>query len=237
VVTATTATITIDGALDEPIWRSAPKIGDLVQREPNPGQAPTERTEVTLLRDRNNLYIGVAASDSEPHKVIGTQMARDARLNSEDRIEILLDTFRDQRSAFYFATNPSGALVDGLAFANGELNTDWDAIWDVRTSRTAQGWVAEFAIPFKSLSFPAGQTTWGFNIARNIYRKLEDDLWSGARLDTEFLQVSEAGQITNLEGLTQGVGLDVRPFIAGSWLHLSIPRTSGSSRHSRSRPA
>ena len=218
-VTATTATITIDGALDEPIWRSAPKIGDLVQREPNPGQAPTERTEVTLLHDRDTLYIGVAASDSEPRKVIGTQMARDARLNSEDRIEILLDTFRDQRSAFYFATNPSGALVDGLAFANGQLNTEWDAIWDVRTSRTDQGWVAEFAIPFKSLSFPAGQTTWGFNIARTIYRKLEDGLWSGARLDTEFLQVSEAGQITNLEGLTQGVGLDVRPFIAGSWLH------------------
>ena len=56
VVTATTAPITIDGALDEPIWRSAPKIGDLVQREPNPGQAPTERTEVTLLHDRDNLH-------------------------------------------------------------------------------------------------------------------------------------------------------------------------------------
>jgi hypothetical protein len=68
--------------------------------------------------------------------VIGTQMARDASLNADDRIEILLDTVRDQRSAFYFATNPSGALVDGLAFANGELNTDWDAIWQVRTSST-----------------------------------------------------------------------------------------------------
>ena len=81
-------------------------------------------------------------------------MARDAVLGADDRIEILLDTFRDQRSAFYFATNPAGALVDGL-IANGQLNTEWDAIWDVRTRRTAEGWVAEFAIPFKSLSFPA----------------------------------------------------------------------------------
>ena len=80
-------------------------------------------------------------------------MARDAVLGADDRIEILLDTFRDQRSAFYFATNPAGALVDGL-IANGQLNTEWDAIWDVRTRRTADGWVAEFAIPFKSLSFP-----------------------------------------------------------------------------------
>ena len=218
-VTATTDPITIDGALDEAAWRTASKIGDLIQRQPEPGQVPTERTEVTLLRDENNLYIGVVAFDSEPARVIGTQMARDASLGADDRIEILLDTFRDQRSAFYFATNPSGALVDGLA-ANGQLNTDWDATWSVRTRRTQQGWVAEFAIPFKSLSFPAGENVWGFNVARNIYRKLEDIRWSGARLETQFLQVSEAGEITNLGGLTQGIGLDVRPFLAGSWLNV-----------------
>ena len=220
VVTFTTATITIDGTLDEPIWRSAPPIGELIQRQPNPGDAPTERTAVTLLRDQDNLYVGVIAYDSEPDRVIGTQMARDGAVGSDDRIEILLDTFRDRRSAFYFATNPAGALVDGLAFANGQLNTEWDAIWNVRTRRTNEGWIAEFAIPFKSLSFPAGKTTWGFNVARNIYRKLEDGRWSGARLETQFLQVSEAGEITNLEGLTQGLALDVRPFIAGRWLHL-----------------
>ena len=153
-VTATTEVITIDGVLDEPIWSLAPKIGNLIQRQPVPGETPTEATEVTLLYDQDNLYIGVVAYDSEPQRVIGTLMARDANLRSDDRIEILLDTFRDQRNAFYFATNPSGALVDGLTFANGELNTDWDAIWDVRTRRTERGWFAEFAIPFKSLNFP-----------------------------------------------------------------------------------
>jgi hypothetical protein len=219
VVTQATTAIAIDGVLDESAWHTAPKIGDLVQRQPNPGQAPTERTEVTLLHDRVNLYIGVVAHDSEPHRVIGTQMARDASLMSDDRVEILLDTFRDQRSAFYFATNPAGVLVDGL-IANGQLNNDWDAIWQVRARRSSVGWVAEFAIPFKSLSFPVGQTVWGFNLSRNIYRKLEDGRWSGARLETQFFQVSEAGEITNLEGLTQGVGLDARPFMAGRWLHV-----------------
>jgi hypothetical protein len=219
-VTLTTGQIVIDGVLDEPVWRTAPSIGELVQRQPDTGNPPTERTTVILLRDQDNLYIGVHAYDSEPHRVIGTQMARDASLNSDDRIEILLDTFRDQRSAFYFATNPAGAFVDGLAFANGQLNTEWDAIWQVQASRTDDGWVAEFAIPFKSLSFPVGQSVWGFNIARNIYRKLEDARWSGARLETQFLQVSEAGEITRLDNLSQGIGLDVRPFLAGRWLHL-----------------
>ena len=142
------------------------------------------------------------------------------------RSEILLDTFRDQRSAFYFATNPAGAYVDGLVFGDAQLNTDWDAIWQVRTKRSDQGWVAEFAIPFKSLSFPADRRIWGFNVARNIRRRVEDARWSGAQLRTDFQQVSEAGEITFLGGtLSQGIGLDVRPFIAGNWLHVRSIRT------------
>jgi hypothetical protein len=219
-VTHTAETITLDGVLDEAVWRSAPAIGDLTQRTPNQGAAPTERTSVTLLYDRDHLYIGVVAHDSEPRRVIGTQMARDASLMSDDRVEILLDTFRDQRSAFYFATNPSGALVDGLV-ASGQLNADWDAIWDVRTRRTDEGWTAEFAIPFKSLSFPTDRAIWGFNVARHVYRKLEEDRWSGARLDTQLYQLSEAGEIGTLTGLTQGIGLDVRPFLAGRSLHVA----------------
>jgi hypothetical protein len=222
-VTTINEPIDIDGSLSEAAWSSAPKIGDLIQQQPDTGQAPSERTEVTLLRDADNLYIGVYAYDTESNRVVSTQMMRDASLGADDRIEIVLDTFRDQRSAFYFATNTAGALLDGLAYTNGQLNTDWDAIWHVRTTRTDRGWIAEFAIPFKSLNFPAGENVWGFNIGRTISRNLEHDRWSGARLDTQFLQVSEAGEISNLAGLTQGIGLDLRPFLAGRWLSLSGP--------------
>lgn len=219
-IATTSAPIVLDGSLDEDAWRGAPRIGELVQRQPATGQAPSERTEVALLRDANNLYIGVVAYDSEPRRVVATQMARDAALASDDRIEILLDTFRDRRNAFYFATNPVGALLDGLAFGNAQLNTEWDAIWDVRTRRTDEGWVAEFAIPFKSLTFPAEGDSWGFNISRTIPRKLEEDRWSGARLQTNFLQVSEAGEIARVGRATQGYGLDIRPFLAGTQLHV-----------------
>jgi hypothetical protein len=118
IVTVATSEIVVDGILEEQPWNSAPKIGDLIQKEPRAGEMPSERTEVTLLRDANNLYIGVMCFDSEPDRIIGTEMQRDANLADDDRITIVLDTFRDQRSAFYFATNPTGALVDGLVFAN-----------------------------------------------------------------------------------------------------------------------
>ena len=164
-----------------------------------PGEAPTERTDVTILRDEDNLYIGIVAYDSEPNASSARRWRATATFGSDDRIEIVLDTFRDQRNAFYFATNAAGTLLDGLAFANGELNTEWDAIWDVRTRRTEQGWTAEFAIPFKSLSFPAGQDVWGFNIQRRFAQARGRALGGGPPRD-QFLQVSEAGQITNLEG-------------------------------------
>jgi len=219
VVTAVESEIVIDGVLDEAPWRQAAKIGDLVQRLPQAGAQPTEQTEVTLLYDADNLYIGIMCYDSEPRRILASEMARDASLRADDRLEIVLDTFRDRSNAFYFSTNPAGALVDGLVFANGETNNDWDAIWIVRTEQTDEGWSAEFAIPFKTLSFPAGETVWGFNISRTIQRKLEENRWTGARFQTQFFQISEAGEITGLEDLAQGVGLDIRPFMAGRWLH------------------
>ena len=219
VVTAVTSEIVIDGSLDEAPWHQAPKIGDLVQRIPEAGAEPTEKTQVTPLYDEENLYIGVMCHDSEPRRVLASGMARDARLNADDRLGIVLDTFRDQSNAFHFSTNPAGALVDGLVFANGETNDDWDGIWIVRTQQTHEGWSAEFAIPFKTLSFPSGETVWGFNISRTIQRKLEENRWTGARFQTQFFQISEAGEITYLEGPEQGVGLDVRPFVAPRWLH------------------
>ncbi|MGE0405769.1 MAG: DUF5916 domain-containing protein [Candidatus Korobacteraceae bacterium] len=220
-VTAITSRIAIDGLLDEEAWNTAPKIGGLIQREPRSGVEPSERTEVTLLHDADNLYIGVICYDSEPEKVIGTQMGRDAVLTSDDRISVVLDTYRDRRNGFYFSTNPAGALVDGLIFANGQSNAYWDGIWNVRARRTPQGWSAEFSIPFKSLNFPSGRTVWGFNFSRNIQRKLEENRWSGAEFRTLLFQVSEAGEITNLEGLSQGIGLNLRPFAGGRWLHTS----------------
>jgi hypothetical protein len=213
-VTRLTSAIAVDGVLNEADWAAVEPIGEIFQREPKEGEKATERTVVKLLHDRQNLYVGVTCYDSEPRKIIGTQMARDGDLTADDRIEILIDSFHDRRNAFYFATNPLGALVDALIIENGEVNRDWNAIWEVRVRKFDEGWVAEFAIPFKSLGFNKGQPIWGFNFSRTIKRKIEEDRWSAARLDLQFFQVSEAGEISGLDDVEQGRGLDVRPFIS-----------------------
>ena len=220
-----TGPIQVDGLLEEREWQSSPIIGELLQREPREGVPATENTEVRLLFDEANLYIGVICYDSSPEGIIATQMSRDADLSPDDRIEILLDTFLDRRNAFYFATNASGALVDGLIIeSNQQINREWDAIWDVRARRIDGGWSAEFAIPFRSLNFNQHRLLWGFNISRTIRRKTEEVRWAAPRLDIRFTQVAEAGEIEGLIGVEQGRGLDIRPYTSGSWVDTPAPR-------------
>jgi hypothetical protein len=110
--------------------------------------------------------------------------------------------------------------VDALIIENGQaMNLEWDSIWDIRTARLENGWSAEFAIPFKTLSFKAGQGEWGFNFCRTIKRKFEEDRWASPRLDAKFQQVSEAGSIEGLSEVGQGLGIDIRPFVSGNAIH------------------
>ncbi len=224
VIVQATSPIELDGLLNDPDWDRAMTVSDILQREPVEGLPATERTDFRLLFDADNLYIGVKCYDSNAAAIVSTQMSRDADLSVDDRIEILIDTFRDLRNAFYFSTNPSGALVDGLIVENGNLNREWDAIWNVRTRRTDEGWTAEFAIPFKSLNFTQSGSAWGFNLSRSIKRKIEEDRWAAPRLDVRFFQVSEAGEIDGLNTIAQGRGLDVRPYASASWAREDVSR-------------
>jgi hypothetical protein len=125
-----------------------------------------------VLFDGDALYVGVICRDREPKAIVATQLARDADLDVDDHVTIVLDPFSDNRNGFFFQTNAVGARTDGQIANNQEsLSFDWDGIWDVATERGDQGWTAEFAIPFKTLRFKPNQT-WGFNVERVIKRKL-----------------------------------------------------------------
>ncbi len=212
--------IIVDGALSESEWSEVQPIGEIRQREPLEGEQASERTEVKILYDDRAIYVGIMCFESEPGRIIATQMARDSDLAMDDKVEILFDPFHDHRNGFYFATNPNGVLVDALIIENGQsMNLQWDSIWDVRTARSEKGWSVEFAIPFKTLSFKAGQKTWGFNFSRTIKRKFEEDRWASPRLDLMFQQVSQAGDIEGLSEVGQGLGIDIRPFISGNAIH------------------
>jgi hypothetical protein len=209
---------TIDGTLDDSAWQAAEPNDSFVQVEPREGNPPTERTEIRSLFDADHLYLGIRCFDREPKEIIATQMKRDADLDTDDRVLIVLDTFEDRRNGFLFEMNPAGAKLDALISRNGEdLNESWDAIWEGRAAIDESGWTVELAIPFKSLSFRPELASWGFNVQRVIKRRLENDRWASPHRNQSVLQISEAGTLAGLTGIRQGIGLDVVPFFTAHW--------------------
>ena len=212
----TTAVIKVNGQLDEPAWADAVPIGRLMQREPDENAAATEETEVRVLYTTTTLYFGILCRDRTPKAIVSTHLTRDAELESDDSLIIALDPFFDQRNGFFFAINPAGARVDGQISNNSEhYSTDWDGIWEAAARITADGWVAEIAIPFKTLRFKPGQTVWGLNVERMIKRRNETDRWATPLRDSWVTNLSQAGRLEGIEGINQGLGLDIRPYVSG----------------------
>ncbi|MCP5055722.1 MAG: carbohydrate binding family 9 domain-containing protein [bacterium] len=208
---------TVDGNLDDEAWAHAALIGPLTQLLPVEGAPPSERTEVRITYDRNALYVAVQAFDREPDKIVASGMRRDAGLTPDDRISFLLDTFHDHRNAFLFSTNPNGARFDGIVENNVSFKSEWDGIWYSKSRIHEDGWSCEFEIPFKTLTFDPNGSTWGFNLLRTVRRHNEENRWASAKQNKAMIDVSEAGTITGLHGLEQGLGLDIKPAGSLGW--------------------
>jgi hypothetical protein len=205
----------LDGRLDEAFWQRAVPASDFIMQDPILGGTPTERTEVRIAFDRDNLYMGVTAHDSEPDRLLGNTMRRDETLGSDDRFMWTMDTFLDQQSGYFFEMNPYGLMADAVMGPGGSNNRQWDGIWDARVLRSEIGWTLEVVIPFRTLNFDPNAPAWGINFQRTVRRKSEETLWTGHQRNQGLRRMSNAGLLVGIQDVSQGVGLDVRPYAAG----------------------
>lgn len=111
--------IKIDGRIDEPAWEAVTFQGDFRQREPNEAKPATERTEIGVLYDQRNLYFGIKCFDSKPDKIIAREMRRDAIVDDDDYFEMVIDTYHDKRSGYYFITNAHGSKRNSRSSTKG----------------------------------------------------------------------------------------------------------------------
>ena len=208
----------IDGRIDDAAWQLATPIGELTQVEPELGAPPSEATEIRFAHDADHLYMAIRCSDREPERIVTTTRERDARLEVDDRVEIVFDTFLDRRNAFFFQINAGGSKGDALITNNGaNFNKPWDGIWDGAARVDEQGWSAELALPFKTLNFADGLETWGFNIERFIGKDREEARWANPSREHRLFNIYRAGELSGLAGIRQGIGLDVVPFFVSHW--------------------
>ncbi len=198
----------IDGVLDDPVWEEATPIGPFTQVEPIEGAPMSQVTEVRILTDGDNLYIGVRCWDDNASGIIARNMLRDGSVAAEDQVGIVIDTFHDRRNGYFFQTNPLAARVDGLV-EDARFLLEWDGIWNVKTRVDEHGWTAEFVIPFKTVSFREGADAWGLNVLRGIRGAQENGRWAHARQNRRFVDMANAGVLVGLARARQGLGIDV----------------------------
>ena len=170
------APLRIDGELTEEVYTAVPAISDFVQALPKEGAKATERTEAWVMFDADNMYVAARNWDaSPPADWVVNEMRRDGlQLPQNENFAVMFDTFYDRRNGFVFYTNPLGALADFIVTDEGQINRDWNPVWQVRTARFDGGWTVEMEIPFKSLRYHAGAgQIWGIQLRRAIRHKNE----------------------------------------------------------------
>lgn len=207
--------VRLDGHLDEPDWALADSIWEFRQKEPVENGEPSERTVVRLLATPAGLVVGWWLFDRHPEGIVRTQLRRDAELRSDDYVSMGIDGLSDQRSAFYFRTNPNGAMWDGEHDTFERGNEEWDGVWDVRTQITNEGWTAEMLIPWTTLRYPRDVSQMRMNFRRFMPRKNEEILWRAWRR-TEGLRFLERwGTVAGFSGLPPRARAELRPYLLG----------------------
>lgn len=203
--------VTLDGHLDDPAWRSAKPFA-LTQQDPHPGAATPYQTTVRILVDGQHVYFGIRNVDPEPAAISVHTLQRDRSQDNDDHLTIVLDTFGARRLGYFFQINAGGARNDGLD-ADDQPDNNWNGIWGAEVARTPDGWTAEIVIPTRSLQFSPTLGAWGLNVQRYVPRDQLVLRWSGITLDSDVYDLHRTGQLEGVAGLEQGMGLDIQPYV------------------------
>ena len=211
--------IEIDGDLTEADWQKAEVMDRFVQIEPYEGEVSSEPMEVRILYDDENIYFGFICFDSDISKLIANEMRRDARdIHENDNVFVLLDTYNDKRSGFFFRVNALGAIQDRAITNNGDTrNDDWDAVVACKSKINDTSWTTELSIPFSQLRFKrSDQIIWGINVGRQHKRYQEEALWAPAPASYGGLakyRTTNLGTLGGLTGIAPSRNLEFLPYV------------------------
>ena len=201
---------TIDGKLDDAVWKQARLLKDFYQTQPGDNIAPSFPTEVLVGYDSKFLYFAFRAYD-EPAKVRANVAKRDA-IFDDDFVGMYLDTFNDQRRAFEMLFNPLGIQADAIFTENSGEDFSFDLVHESKGALTGDGYVVEVAVPFKSLRYEAGKgKLWGVHFFRRIKRlNNETQFWMPLSRDISGI-LNQAGKLTGLEDISTERTLEIIP--------------------------
>jgi hypothetical protein len=210
----------VDGRFDDDMYQELAPFTEFIQQDPREGDPASERTELWVTFDDENIYFAVKCYHSDPDRIIATELRRDSSLIFQnDSVSIVIDTFHDLRNGFKFQTNALGAIQESMVV--DEVNVDsWNTIWEVRSARYDWGWGFEMGIPFKSIRYPgSGPQVWGINLRRNI--KASNELAYLTPMPRSFganaiYHMGSAATLVGMETPAQSMNLEIKPYAVSS---------------------
>ncbi|MGH7553117.1 MAG: carbohydrate binding family 9 domain-containing protein [Longimicrobiales bacterium] len=228
------ASIRIDGVLNEAAWHGAAILTGFSQYQPVDGQAADDSTEVLVMYSDDAMLFGIRAF--EPHGEVVVTLADRDRLDSNDHVQLLLDTFNDRRRALLFSVNALGVQSDGT-FTDGagtDLNPDF--LFESKGRVTAYGYEVEVRIPFKSIRYQqTAVQSWGVQVLRRVMHSGHEQTWTPAeRGQPSFL--AQSGTFVGLTELRRGLVLDVNPVMTAHATGAPAAVGDGAWRYDRQDP-
>ena len=205
----------IDGILDEPMWKTAPKAINFIQRQPYNGNGATFATEVRFAYDNTGLYVGATMYDPHPDSIPSQLGLRDASGLNADNFIFIVSPFNDGLNAFCFMVYISDVQTDFKLAGEGNDDYTWDAVWLSKARRNEQGWVVEMKIPYSAIRFPLKPVQeWGINCQREIRRYRELDTWN--LVDSKVSgYVNQCGLLEGVKEISPPLRLSVSPYVSG----------------------
>ena len=197
----------IDGVMDD-VWRTAAVVEDLHQVDPIEFAEPSEKTIIYVLYGEHALYVAGRMIYSDPSQIVANKMIQGSSLRDDDKLRLYINPFNDGRNGYIFQTNANGIRTEGIFENVTDMNFAWTGIWYAGAQRTEEGWFAEIAVPYETISFDPNSKSWGISFLRGIESKTEDVAWTSYNRRTN---PSNFGTAVGMEGMEQGMGLDIIP--------------------------
>ncbi|MHA4809929.1 carbohydrate binding family 9 domain-containing protein [Flavitalea flava] len=170
--------IRVDGIMDETAWKDADVAGDFYMVLPMDTSKANVRTEVRMTYDDHVIYLTAVCFDGMKGEAMVESLRRDFSFVKNDNFIFFMDPFEDQTNGFTFGTNAAGGQWDGMMYEGGKVDLSWDNKWTSMVKHYPDRWILEMAIPFKSLRYKKGISTWGINFSRNDLKTTEKSAWA-----------------------------------------------------------
>jgi hypothetical protein len=207
-----TASIAIDGKVEESVWSTAPTATNFVMLEPDNGVAisPEKKTTVRVLYDNKAIYISAVLNDNQPSEIM-TEMTQRDNFGTADHFGVYLNGLNDGQQDFRFFVSAAGVQMDCIA-TEGDEDFSLDAIWESAVALTDAGWNVEMRIPYAALRFSKEQVqTWGINFYREIKRDRQKYTWNPVSLKVGAL-LPQTGQLEGIKNIKPPTRLFFIPY-------------------------